>query len=214
MTIFPTLQGKWAEANFNEEAKKFADMLPKENKDCTPEESTRLVDLWHQINKVDYSFGGYLEDRSFLFRNKYHAQRGTFIHLGVDYNVPAGTPVTVPCPATVVDRWIDKDQEGGWGGRVVLFLPWSNYYMIYAHLAAEGLPMPGDHLGNAWGRTEVGLVGAEHENGGWFPHLHIQLVSGDYLKSHDVREFDGYAKMYDGIERDFPNPELAVGRPI
>lgn len=214
MKIFPTLNGKWAEANFNEEAKKFSPMLPKETEDCTPENSSRLVDMWHRLHNVDYSFGGYLEDRSFIFRNKYHAERGTFIHLGIDYNVPAGTPVNVPCPAIVVDRWADSDQNGGWGGRVTLYLPGQDFYMIFAHLAPDGLPMPGESLGHVYDPEQVGVVGWERHNGGWFPHLHVQLVSRNYLKTHDMRTFDGYAKMYDGIREDFPNPELIVGRPI
>ena len=209
MRIFPSLTGKWAEANFDKEARKFAEMMPA-TVDCTPENSTRLVDLWHKMHGVDYSFGGYLEDRSFLFRNKYHAERGTFIHLGIDYNVPAGTLVAVPCDAVVVDRWADKDQNGGWGGRLVFSLS-KHYYLIYAHLDLEQLPLPGTRLSE---NSVVAVVGKESNNGGWFPHLHVQLVSEHYLSKHDVREFDGYAKMYDEIRRDFPNPELVVGRPI
>lgn len=214
MKIFPNLRpGLWKKANFNEEAKKFAPLVKNvdDQSNCT-----KLVDLWHKLNKVDYSFGGYLEDRSYLFRNKYHAERGTFIHLGVDYNVPANTEVAIPYDCTVIDRWYDPDKNGGWGGRLVLEVH-KNYepdYMVFAHLKPYNLPMPGKKLYNSkYLSPIIGVIGEEHENGGWYPHLHIQILSKEAMNKFDIRQFDGYAKMYDGIEKDFPNPENFVENP-
>lgn len=67
--------------------------------------------------QCDYIYGGYMEDRSFVWRGHYH-QNG-FTHYGVDYCVPEGTPVFLPRNGSLVCLEHDPDPNGGWGGRAV-----------------------------------------------------------------------------------------------
>jgi hypothetical protein len=86
--------------------------------------------------QVSFTYGGYLEDRRVIWRGHYHSVEA-MQHLGVDYNVPSGTLVAAPQACQVVQAWHDPDQNGGWGGRVVVKLRKryrSADYAIFAHL--------------------------------------------------------------------------------
>jgi 4-aminobutyrate aminotransferase-like enzyme/Ser/Thr protein kinase RdoA (MazF antagonist) len=106
------------------------------------------------------------------------------VHLGLDLFAPAGTPVRAPLAGTVeaarynglpldyggtvVLRHEVPDEGAGGSGALV-------FHTLYGHLSrdsAEGL-RPGDPIG----RGEVfARLGDADENGGWTPHLHLQVL--------------------------------------
>ncbi len=132
---------------------------------------------------VDYTYGGYLEDRSFLWRGSYLTAKTGFTHLGVDVNVPAGTPIHCPVPFRIVQALIDPDQDGGWGGMVVVELKRGGI-VVFAHLALPAVL----RMGGSWLPADepLGWVAPSDRNGGWFPHLHLQgLKSLDLLNGLD-----------------------------
>jgi murein DD-endopeptidase MepM/ murein hydrolase activator NlpD len=156
----------------------------------------------HKRLGIDFSFGGYLEDRTHLWRGHYQEQTGVFIHLGVDYNVPAETVVFAVCQMIVYQLFADPDQGGGWGGRVIFRIPASDLSVIYAHLNPNMLPALGKHLQVG---DPVGIVGRPEVNGGWYPHLHVQCVRG--LLPLDM---DGYNRWSERLIYQFPNPEKVI----
>jgi murein DD-endopeptidase MepM/ murein hydrolase activator NlpD len=166
-----------------------------------PAACARWIDRLHERLGVDFTYGGYLEDRSHLWRGHYQEALGRFIHLGVDYNVPAGTDVFAARRMKVQEVKKDEDQDGGWGGQIIFLLPETDLYVIYAHLEHTDLP--------AVGRTfeegeKVGVVGSSSVNGGWFPHLHVQCVAGALPDG-----VDGYAAPSADLHLRFPNPDAA-----
>jgi murein DD-endopeptidase MepM/ murein hydrolase activator NlpD len=75
----------------------------------------------------------------------------------------------VPCRAS----------GGGWGGWFVLRadVPEGGAaYVVLGHLAHAGLPQAGARITRG---TPIGVIGTPHENGGWYPHLHLQALSGE-----------------------------------
>src|SRR2546422_11572306 len=48
----------------------------------------QMVEDVHRGLDVDWSYGGYLEYRSFLWAGSYLEETSSFIHVGVDFNVP------------------------------------------------------------------------------------------------------------------------------
>ena len=116
-----------------------------------PEVCRGWVERLHERMGVESSFGGYLEDRSHLWRGHYQEASGRFVHLGVDYNVPAGTEVFAPCPLVVHEARADPDQDGGWGGRVIFRVPGSDLFVILAHLEHVSAP---DRRGRTGDRGE------------------------------------------------------------
>jgi murein DD-endopeptidase MepM/ murein hydrolase activator NlpD len=167
-----------------------------------PEVCREWVERLHERMGVESSFGGYLEDRSHLWRGHYQEASGRFVHLGVDYNVPAGTEVFAPCPMVVHETRADSDQDGGWGGRVISRVPGTDLLVIFAHLEHGPLPTEGTELVTG---ARVGVVGRVEVNGGWFPHLHVQCVRGELPK-----DLDGYACASTGLGEQFPDPEDSI----
>ncbi|WP_161602587.1 hypothetical protein [Tautonia marina] len=167
-----------------------------------PEVCRRWVERRQERAGVEFSFGGYLEDRSHLWRGHYQESTGRFVHLGVDYNVPAGTEVFAPCPLVVQEVWADPDQDGGWGGRVIVRMPGSDLFLIFAHLEHDPLPFGGEQWATG---VRVGGVGRAEVNGGWFPHLHVQCIRGALPE-----DLDGYAMASPDLRERFPDPEEAI----
>jgi 4-aminobutyrate aminotransferase-like enzyme/Ser/Thr protein kinase RdoA (MazF antagonist) len=128
------------------------------------------------------------------------------IHMGIDIFAPAGTPICAPLAATVLcSEW--RDEHLGYGGWIILEheIPGTDakFCTLYGHLSkacTQALRVgqtlqPGDQFAE---------LGAEHENGGWPPHLHLQLGvdTGDNLDWIGVAFPDELAAWRDV----FPNP--------
>lgn len=195
--LFPNLKGKWGEINLNEIAKDLSGLLsPMLDQDENPFLDPDVCENWknfiHKVKGIDYSFGGYMEDRSVVWSGHYH-EPGHVTHLGVDFYVPEGSLVFLPVEAELISSEVDEDQNGGWGGKLVF--RWKHGYFILAHL--KGIITATQDYGV--GRV-VGVIAEPEKNGNWSPHLHLQCMT-TYNPS-----VDGYAKYYDGIEKDFPNP--------
>lgn len=184
----------WREVNLDQYAQ--ADFPTGKNPLLDPNLCAVWVASLAAKKSVDYTYGGYMEDRSHLWRGHY-MKRGHCVHYGVDLNVPAGTEVLCPVPFRVVEMFHNVDQLGGWGGRVTVETE-SGGIVVFAHVLlwhlVVGEPYPHG--------TTVGWVAESKHNGGWYPHLHLQG-----LKSLDQLEgLDGYGRRYKGMEKDYPNP--------
>ncbi len=118
------------------------------------------------------------------------------LHLGIDVFVPAGTPARSPLDG-VVHSCDVRDQPGDYGGVVIIEYTTlaeigggTPFWMLVGHLghtSIEGL-QPGDTIERGAVFAEVG---ARDENGGWAPHLHVQLYT-DLLGLST--ELDGVAR--------------------
>lgn len=99
------------------------------------------------------------------------------VHLGVDVFLPAGTPVHAPCDG-VVDTVEYREAALDYGGMVVLrhATPEGDpFWTLYGHLARASVAAlaPGTPVARGACFAELGNV---EENGGWDPHLHLQLA--------------------------------------
>lgn len=153
----------------------------------------------HTLHGVDYTYGGYLEDRSDVWYGSY-LRGDRAVHLGVDVNVFGGR-IKCPLAFTVVDVFNDTDQRGGWGGRVTIDV--GTGYVVFAHLCPTHWPLGKRHPAG----SIVGAIAPAHMNGGWFRHLHLQgLKSLDQLKG-----LDGYGPASESNELDYPDPLKILG---
>ena len=106
------------------------------------------------------------------------------VHLGLDLFVPPGTKVCAPYAGQVHSI---KNNGGprDYGPTLILMhrLGEAVFYTLYGHLSLD-LPQ-GLERGQAIpAGFEIGKVGAIHENGGWPPHLHFQIIL-------DLLDYDG-----------------------
>ncbi|HET7504022.1 MAG TPA: aminotransferase class III-fold pyridoxal phosphate-dependent enzyme [Kofleriaceae bacterium] len=162
--------------------------------------------------------GRYDEPRLLYTTPAFAAGDGTLaehrtIHLGLDLFAEAGTPVHAPLDGTVHaadEHAIRLD----YGGVIMLRHETSEgvpFYTLYGHLSRASFA----HLqiGQRVARGEpIARLGRPDENGGWSPHLHLQLIT-DLLGLGS--DFPGVATP---TRRDVwrsvsPDPNLLVGIP-
>jgi 4-aminobutyrate aminotransferase-like enzyme/Ser/Thr protein kinase RdoA (MazF antagonist) len=165
---------------------------------------------------VTPAIGRYLEDRrvydSDAFVAELPGERRT-LHLGVDVFLPAGEPILAPLDGVVRDvAWRPAARD--WGGILVLDHHTPDgvrFHTLYGHLdrASTERVARGDTIARG---SVVGRLGDEHENGGWAPHLHLQLLTTDLGRGCDAHGVGTLAER-DVWESVSPDPNLLLGLP-
>jgi murein DD-endopeptidase MepM/ murein hydrolase activator NlpD len=209
--LFPELQNQRSiliDLNLEAERWLATRSAPIPNPLLDPKTCQQFVDDCHRRLGVDYSYGGWMEDRSTLWRGSYLDADQRYIHLGVDFNVPAGTKIAVERSCTVVRIDSDYPDKYGWGTRVIVHEPDAKFVMLFAHLDQKLEVKIGETLQPG---SILAKVGKPPYNGDWFPHLHVQIVDLDHyheLLKNDLRDLDGYghARDLELLKRIFPNP--------
>ena len=108
------------------------------------------------------------------------------VHIGVDVFAEAGTAVCAPTDATV--RSVQYNPApGDYGGVVVLAHRTASgraFYSLYGHLTKDVTDRlaPGQTLA---AHEVFAHLGTENENGGWPPHLHLQVGLRPFAPEHD-----------------------------
>ena len=207
--IFPTLaHKKFGYLNLNLEGKQWASKRTGVSL-VNPKTCERMVLDTHKKYSIDFSYGGWMEDRSFLWHGSYLDATQEYIHLGVDLNVPTGTPVAFDFDGKVVRIDDDFPENGGWGPRVIVKHKKAQVYVIYAHLERRMQCKVGDTFKKG---KVFAKVGKAPHNGNWFPHLHVQIISKEYfgeLEKKDAwADLDGYGSPKDLAKnaKRFPDP--------
>jgi murein DD-endopeptidase MepM/ murein hydrolase activator NlpD len=210
--IFPKLKGEaFGYVNLNLEAEVWAKggAVPDGKHVADADVSTKMVDDLHKKYSVDFSYGGWMEDRSFLWKGTYLEPLNTYIHLGVDINAPADTEIAADFDCDVVKIDDDYPEEGGWGPRVIVKHAQKPVYLIYAHLDRNILCKVGDKLASG---QIFASIGKPPYNGNWFPHVHVQVIREEYYKELAEKDLwddlDGYGsvKEIEELAYRFPDP--------
>jgi len=126
--------------------------------------------------EAQWGIGSYLERRDSLLRDcPQMVQEKRFFHLGVDIAVPLNTDLYVPLDGTVTASDYEPG-EGNYGNYTLIRHTTGDltFYSFYGHLAADSLLPAGMsvHTGD-----RIGSVGDFHENGNWFHHVHLQILT-------------------------------------
>lgn len=131
------------------------------------------------------------------------------VHMGIDLGAPVETPVYAFAAGEIVHQGYNP-APGDYGHvRVTAHaLGPHTLYALWGHLSARSL---GLHAVGARfeAGARLGTVGDRHENGGWNPHLHLQL-SWVRPETHDL---PGVVTLADraAARRLFPDPRLVLG---
>ena len=99
-----------------------------------------------------------------------------FIHLGLDVIVGLGTPLHAPLDAVVAEIGYESG-EGNYGGYVLLRHEsryFQTFYSFYGHLCKDCLPAADKSFPAG---TAFAKIGDFHENGNWFYHTHLQVIT-------------------------------------
>ncbi len=125
--------------------------------------------------------GGYLEPRPLYTDSAYdvtgnNGLHSRTVHLGVDFWLPAGTPVHALFKGKVVTAVNDSGNKE-YGGLIILEhnIDQQHFYTLHGHLSPKSAlkNKPGDTIKQG---QLIGKLGAAHENGSWSPHLHFQIM--------------------------------------
>jgi 4-aminobutyrate aminotransferase-like enzyme/Ser/Thr protein kinase RdoA (MazF antagonist) len=125
--------------------------------------------------------GGYLEPRPIYTSTAYdkignYGRESRTVHLGVDFWLPAHTPVHALLDGEVITAVNDAgDKE--YGGLVILKHTVGQlvFYTLYGHNTVESVlkHKPGDQIRKG---EKIAELGDYPENGNWAPHLHFQVM--------------------------------------
>jgi murein DD-endopeptidase MepM/ murein hydrolase activator NlpD len=149
---------------------------------------------------VAWSLSGERESRMAMYRA--FGLTETYIHIGLDINVPAGTPLFAPFDCTVVAKGYDtRDGGGGFGGNLTLKVEnyGETFYLMFGHLAKNIACSIGDKIK---GGEHFATTGDFDENGEWFHHTHMQVLTEKafaenliwgFVKKSDYPNVDEYS---------------------
>lgn len=139
----------------------------------------RFQELLEDQMRPDYSWGfsGYLERRDSLLRScpQMTAEK-RFFHLGLDIIVARGARLCAPLEAEVFQAGYEAG-EGNYGGYVLLkhcLDAAEPFYSFFGHLSRGDLPDPRRSLHPG---EPFATIGDFHENGNWFYHTHLQVLT-------------------------------------
>jgi murein DD-endopeptidase MepM/ murein hydrolase activator NlpD len=181
-----------------------------------PAYSDRGFDRWFAGQGVAYGLGPYAEARSVYqtaqFADAASVERRT-IHTGIDVFAPAMTPVHAPL-AGVVHMVTYQADPLDYGNCLIVrhVAEGLEFFTLYGHLAGTlpGLLQPGDAV--VLGQV-IAHLGDWHENGGWAPHLHFQVMSS-MLEQTDGNFFGvGHASLWDVWQDICVDPNLVMRLP-
>jgi 4-aminobutyrate aminotransferase-like enzyme len=159
-----------------------SNIVPSDPTELTEPLLTKKLHALLQEATASVGIGRYDEPRSVylspLFGDQSNptAERRT-IHLGIDLFVDPGTPVSSPYEGTVVG-FANNTAALDYGPVVILRHtpePDVEFFTLYGHLSTHSLaPLKiGQRIEKGKAFAEVGRP---HENGGWTPHLHFQII--------------------------------------
>ena len=166
---------------------------------------------------VKVSIGRYDEPRLIYSSSMFETGEGLAprrtIHIGFDLFTPAGTPLHAPLDG-VVHIATYNPAPLDYGGLVVLEHSTEEgdiFYTLYGHLSKATLE--GVTVGQKVAQGEpFATLGVPNENGGWPPHVHLQIITdlldmgGDFLGVVPASQRAVWKALC-------PDPNLLVGVP-
>jgi hypothetical protein len=156
----------------------------------------------------DWAIGRYDEVRGDVYSQPLFAG-GRCVHMGIDLGAPAGVAVHAFDAGRVVEAGINP-ADGDYGPTLVCehVLDGRPLWVLLGHLATRSLAS--SPVGRSFGRGAVlGWIGERHENGGWKPHVHVQLC-WERPTTHDM---PGAVTVADreAARRRYPDPRVVLG---
>ncbi|MEO8624840.1 MAG: aminotransferase class III-fold pyridoxal phosphate-dependent enzyme, partial [bacterium] len=135
------------------------------------------------------------------------------IHIGLDLFCDAGASIHAPLSGTV-HAFADNHTQQDYGPVIVLRHTTDDgteFFTLYGHLSRESLDglVVGTHIGRG---ESFATLGAADVNGGWTPHLHLQIITDTLGLDTD---FPGIVRASQrSVWRSLcPDPNLLVGIP-
>ncbi len=154
-----------------------------------------------------WGIGKYLEERKNILRESINIiNEKRIYHLGLDIIVPYNSVVFCPLDG-YVHKLGKETQKGNYGGYLILKHKIKNeiFYSLYGHLKTPHKVQLGQKI---LAGQELALIGKESDSGGWFCHLHLQVLTQKAMN-------EGYSEwgyipklLLSKVGEYFPNPNF------
>ena len=157
-----------------------------------------------------FGIGKYNEHRPTMYTEEQFTNTQRSVHIGIDIAAPAGTPIYAFDDGVIFKQTYNALPQD-YGGTIITkhHFEGKALYVLHGHLSRASLAL---HLESA--RFQKGdiiaYVGEKEENGGWNPHLHIQLS----WKEPTVCDMPGAVSLRNRSQAllDYPDPQLILGQ--
>jgi murein DD-endopeptidase MepM/ murein hydrolase activator NlpD len=174
-----------------------------------PPDGVVVLDLSRAGPRQDatWSVGRYDEVRAIYTQALFGGDR--CVHMGVDLGAPAGVAVHAFDEGRVVHAGTNP-ADGDYGPTLVTEHSFGRrpLYVLLGHLSRRSLER--SPPGRVFRAGDVlGWIGETSENGGWPPHVHVQL-SWERPATHDLQGAVTLADRAAAKER-YPDPALILG---
>ena len=167
-----------------------------------------------------YSVGRYDEHRPTMYTTELFGGDRDH-HVGLDLGGPVNTPIHAFASGEIADIALN-DEDGSYGPTLItkhtLCLPQMvggpleevprTFWVLYGHLSWESIA--GWKKGDRFSPGDVlATMGDESENGGWPPHVHVQMA-WEAPENGDLPGVVHQKDRADALER-YPDPRLICG---
>jgi murein DD-endopeptidase MepM/ murein hydrolase activator NlpD len=154
-----------------------------------------------------WSIGRYGEDRVIYTQALFGGERT--VHMGIDLGGPAGVAVHAFDEGEVILAGVNA-APGDYGPTLVTAHVYAGrpLYALFGHLSADSLAR--SPVGRRFAAGEVlGWLGEPHENGGWPPHVHLQLA----WERPAIPDLPGAVRREERVAAMalYPDPRLVLG---
>ena len=152
---------------------------PSDFSGINPCDTAAMISRTQQLllrHNASWAVGRYGEQRE-LYQHERFKQPIRDVHLGLDITLEAGTELLVPYTG-ICHSFANNNGAGDYGPTVILQhrINTQTFYSLYGHLSEASLEAlhPGKLLTIG---SHLGHIGSQDENGGWPPHVHVQLIT-------------------------------------
>lgn len=170
---------------------------------------------------LDYQIGRYDEHRPGMYTSEIFSDERD-LHVGLDIGAPVDTQVFCFGDGVVFSKGINPE-DGSYGPTIItqheLPLPASvgskeltdirKFWVLHGHLSTKSLDMVevGDRVSQG---QLIATIGDENENGGWPPHIHLQISLIEPVNN----DLPGVVKISDREEAlaTYLDPRLILGQ--
>ena len=179
-----------------------------------PEQPIPVVDLTEtydrdRLRDLTWAIGRYDEVRTQAMYSAPQYESARCVHMGLDIWAPAGTPIYA-CYQGLIAASAYHGESGNYGGTVITrHQPGDTpFWVLHGHLSRSSVDRYTAGTVVEAG-TCIGALGTEAENGGWVPHLHIQLA----LHPPENADYPGvvYPHERDDARHRYPDPRHVLG---
>jgi 4-aminobutyrate aminotransferase-like enzyme/Ser/Thr protein kinase RdoA (MazF antagonist) len=195
-------------------------LLALDGSDAAASQAMSNAERWHALcaeRGIGIAVGRWLETRDVyrepMFASRLADNERRDLHLGLDLFAPADTPVLAPLAARVVSVANEASPQGYGGVLLLAHEPHEgvSFQTLWGHLDPASLHAlaPGQAIER--GHT-IGRLGDSTVNGGWPPHLHVQVLLDAHADAAAVPGV-GESRWRDTWAELMPDPAPLLGLP-